>query len=473
MQKLLFKDLRETQIQVNGERKKDSYIENSFEINEELDRSIISFQESKNHPVYRWFKYKEGFSSTLVRYCIEYAKSKDLKINEIFDPFSGTATTLISAYEMGLNSTGIEVLPVANAIAKARKCAFEVDAKKFRKYIEKLEEFDLNKPSDWKFPHIRITKGAFPLDTEDALSAYQNYLEQIDDENIRYLFWFANLAILEKISYTRKDGQYLRWDRRARRKLSSKFEKNTIYSFEEAIKTKLNEIEKDFHKFQKTNNQNKANYTLNEGSVLNILPKLDGSSFDLVVTSPPYCNRYDYTRTYALELAFMSYSNDQVKDLRQKLLSATVENRSKQKSLKNFYSNLERSDVYQEVIDSYKSNTYLQDVLEYLKIRYENDELNNKNILRMVKNYFLEMAFVIYELSRVVKDHGYVFMVNDNVRYAGKEVPVDLILSTFAEKFGFGIDKIWVLSRGKGNSSQQMGTHGRKELRKCVYVWKK
>jgi len=30
-----------------------------------------------------------------------------------------------------------------------------------------------------------------------------------------------------------------------------------------------------------------------------------------------------------------------------------------------------------------------------------------------------------------------------------------------------------VLPNGKGNSSQQMGEHGREELRKCVYVWRK
>jgi hypothetical protein len=30
-----------------------------------------------------------------------------------------------------------------------------------------------------------------------------------------------------------------------------------------------------------------------------------------------------------------------------------------------------------------------------------------------------------------------------------------------------------VLLNGKGNSSQQMGAHGREPLRKCVYVWRK
>ncbi|MHC5048438.1 MAG: restriction endonuclease, partial [Planctomycetota bacterium] len=52
-------------------------------------------------------------------------------------------------------------------------------------------------------------------------------------------------------------------------------------------------------------------------------------------------------------------------------------------------------------------------------------------------------------------------------------VPVDLILSDFAAGFGLHVEHIWTLARGKGNSSQQMGAHGRQELRKCVYVWRK
>ena len=64
-------------------------------------------------------------------------------------------------------------------------------------------------------------------------------------------------------------------------------------------------------------------------------------------------------------------------------------------------------------------------------------------------------------------------MVNDNVQYAGEEVPVDLILSDLAERAGFKTKVIWVLERGKGNSSQQMGAHGRNELRKCAYVWQR
>ena len=91
----------------------------------------------------------------------------------------------------------------------------------------------------------------------------------------------------------------------------------------------------------------------------------------------------------------------------------------------------------------------------------------------MVKNYFFEMNFIIKELSRVLKPGGKVVMVNDNVRYNGDEIPVDLILSEFARHAGLRTEVIWILERGKGNSSQQMGIHGRKEMRKCVYLWSK
>ncbi len=56
-----------------------------------------------------------------------------------------------------------------------------------------------------------------------------------------------------------------------------------------------------------------------------------------VITSPPYANRYDYTRTYALELAWLGYDEHRFKTLRQTLLSATVENHSKRAELEAMY----------------------------------------------------------------------------------------------------------------------------------------
>ena len=40
-------------------------------INSDLSRAIVSFQANKNVPFYRWLKYKEAFSSELVRFFID------------------------------------------------------------------------------------------------------------------------------------------------------------------------------------------------------------------------------------------------------------------------------------------------------------------------------------------------------------------------------------------------------------------
>ena len=59
---------------------------------------------------------------------------------------------------------------------------------------------------------------------------------------------FALLCVLESMSYTRKDGQYLRWDYRSgRRNGKNPFDKGKILSFNEAIVEKLNEIKDDIN----------------------------------------------------------------------------------------------------------------------------------------------------------------------------------------------------------------------------------
>jgi hypothetical protein len=215
------------------------------------------------------------------------------------------------------------------------------------------------------------------------------------------------------------------------------------------------------------------NVQIINGSCLEQLPTLRDAGFDLVLTSPPYCNRYDYTRTYALELAFMGYGERDVSSLRQQLLSATVENKTKRETLLQLFQKHGREVEYRDSESAFDRQSALQEVLGLLREARDAGELNNSNIPAMVENYFFEMNLVIRQLARVLAPGGRVVMVNDNVQYHGEEVPVDLILSDLAVSAGLSVDSIWVLSKGKGNSSQQMGAHGRRELRKCVYVWHK
>ncbi|MEH1997297.1 MAG: DNA methyltransferase [Nostoc sp.] len=443
--------------------------QNKFLIHPSLTRLIVSFQANKTRPIYRWYKYKEAFSASLIEYLLQQYK---ITQGKVLDPFAGSGTALFAAREAGIDADGIELLPIGQQIINAKKLLdSEFTPEDFDK-IRNWSNLQVWKQSEQKkdLPELKITKGAYP---EVTINAIEQYLAAYKGENnkVQAVLNFVLLCVLESLSYTRKDGQYLRWDYRSGRGQSKKpFNKGEILEFDNAIANKISEIIDDLlpstqqvELFPIKNSQGQIH--LYGGSCLEIMPRLANSVYDAIITSPPYCNRYDYTRTYALELALLGISEKELIKLRQEMLSCTVENRLKDLLTIN-------SD-WKTALAIADSQNLLQAILKYLDNQKAKGALNNNGIPRMIRGYFYEMACVIQECFRVLKPGALLFMVNDNVRYAGASISVDTILSDFAQQLGFVIENILVLPSDKGNSSQQMGNHGRDPLRKCVYVWKK
>ncbi|MBI3592838.1 MAG: site-specific DNA-methyltransferase [Nitrospirae bacterium] len=442
-----------------------------LQVNRDLRRTLVSFQANKNEPGFRWFKYKEGFSSALVDYVLDRCK---VTRGEIIDPFAGSGATLFVASRRGLDSAGIELLPIGCEIIKARREAIS----RRSEVISALKKWKASnhwiesKQQGISFSHLAITNGAFPPNSEELLGKYLRAVSNLQQHPVRTVLRAAALAVLEEISFTRKDGQYLRWDYRSGRRQGEKpFNKGTIKDFSVAIREKLGQFIEDLDgspsllDLAPAPRHGKIRAIC--GSCLEQLPKLQANSFDALMTSPPYCNRYDYTRTYALELALLGVKEDALRVLRQRMVSCTVENREKE-GLDAFFS----PKTFERARAVFQSQELLNYIVDYLEALKEEDRLNNNGIPRMVKNYFWELTLTLIECWRILKPGAPFIMVNDNVRYAGISIPVDLMLSRIAEEVGFEVEKIWVLPVGKGNSSQQMGEHGREELRKCVYVWR-
>jgi len=390
----------------------------------------------------------------------------------VLDPFAGSGTALFTASDTGIDADGIELLPVGQQIILARKCLErEFTADDFAT----LKRWGIERPwcqSKIKIPlsKLRITDGAYPKQTLELIEQYIGTW-QGENNRIQPVLRFALLCVLESISFTRKDGQYLRWDYRSGRRQGTRpFNKGEIINFDKAICAKINEICHDLDAGKEpseffSSKVLQGDILLFCGSCLDIMPTLPENLYDAVVTSPPYCNRYDYTRTYALELALIGIGEDELSRLRQEMLSCTVENRAKDL--------LKINPEWTSAIAAADSQELLQAILRYLEDEKAEGRLNNNGIPRMIRGYFYEMACIICECARVMKPNTPLFMVNDNVRYAGASISVDMILSNIAEKLGFNVENILVLPNGKGNSSQQMGRHGRDPLRKCVYVWRK
>ena len=430
-----------------------------------LNRRLVSYQGNKKEPGFRWMKFKEGFSRAFVRRVI-----KEVGGARVLDPFSGIGTTVLTASACGASGTGIELLPVGMLAAEAMYLASgEVGIDNFRAQGSALlERVSSHRAAsiEHKYQHVRITERAFSQETEEQLAKAREFVAQMSDWRISTLLNFACMSVLEDVSFTRKDGQYLRWDYRSGRQLRSHVDIGPVVGLEQALEDKIDMISHDMGVMQREALHGEV--VLLRGSSLERLGELEDGSFDLVITSPPYANRYDYTRTYALELAWLGLDQRAIAELRQQLITATVENHSKVPKLET---QVGRCSTWRTALEHYESHRALREVLESL--RRQKGELSNPHVIRLLEGYFVEMAYVIAELARVLEPGGTVVMVNDNVQYHGEAVPVDQILGDFAEGSGLSCDKILTLPRGKGNSSQQMGRFGRTELRKCVYVWSK
>ena len=433
-----------------------------------LTRSLVSFQANKTRAVYRWYKYKEAFSAALIEHLLSEYK---INAGKVLDPFAGSGTAMFVASAAGMRAEGIELLPIGQQIISTKNLLEEFTEED----VVKIRRWSVTRP--WEksedrhpLPELRITRGAYPEQTLDAVERYMGLCRE-EGERVQAVLRFALLCVLESVSFTRKDGQYLRWDYRSGRPQGRRlFNKGAILPFNQAICSKLEEIVRDLEAVKQPTElfpveQLNGGTILYPGSCLDVMPTLPESDYDAVITSPPYCNRYDYTRTYALELALLGVGEKELVRLRQEMLSCTVENRAKDL--------LAMNPRWSNAIAAADGQELLQLILRYLDEQKAEGHLNNNGIPRMVRGYFYEMACVIAECSRVLRPNAPLFMVNDNVRYAGASIPVDLILSDIAESVGFNVEKILVLPNGKGNSSQQMGRHGREPLRKCVYVWRR
>jgi DNA modification methylase len=437
-------------------------------VQQSLTRSLVSFQANKTLAAYRWYKYKEAFSAPLIEHLLaRYAP--DAK--RILDPFAGSGTTLFVASAAGVGGEGIELLPIGQEIIEARKLLEEFTPDEVAVLRKWSTECPWTKTEERReLPELRITRGAYPAETRDAIERFMAALEN-EGERMRRVLRFALLCVLESVSYTRKDGQYLRWDYRSGRRQGQRpFDKGPIAEFARAVSAKLEEIAHDVETIERPAglfpaSRLNAGVGLRAGSCLSVMPALETAAYDAVITSPPYCNRYDYTRTYALELALLGVGEQELINLRQEMLSCTVENRAKDL--------LTMNPRWEAAVAAADAQGLLQTVLRYLEEQKAEGNLNNNGIPRMVRGYFYEMACAIAECGRVLKRGAPVVMVNDNVRYVGASISVDIILSDIAERLGFTVENILVLPGGKGNSSQQMGEHGREPLRKCIYVWRK
>jgi hypothetical protein len=168
-------------------------------------RQLVTYVLNKKLPVYNWFKYKEGFSRQLVYNILREWKAKRKDI--IFDPFAGCGTTLLACKELGYKAVGLDILPIAMFVAEV-KLQDWADIDILEKSVQSLMKEKFHKPK-LLFPKVSIIDLAFPKHIQDEILFYKERVLDFE-KPIQDFLMLGLMSILEKVSYTSKDGQFLR-----------------------------------------------------------------------------------------------------------------------------------------------------------------------------------------------------------------------------------------------------------------------
>lgn len=396
-------------------------------------RSLVSYVGNRNEPVLRWFRYKESFSAELVRRLIS-----EFGLNEkdfILDPFSGLGTTLYTAQGEGIPSAGVDLLPlssfVANTLTRVRTLDLDDVSRNYKILIENVGKEKLNGE---RLPDVPIISRAFTEEKIKELLLWRQAVSKLPSE-VQDFFMLLLLSVVESVSLTSKDGQFLRLIKRETPSIKTVFSKKYSQAYNDLLSIKT---------FQHGALLPDALVFPCDARKLSELPFPKAPT--AIITSPPYLNRYDYSRSYVLELC-LNFIRDaeHLKEIRHSLLRSHIE--SKRNGDK-------------------PPHEAVAEILDLLSTK----SMNNPKIPDMILGYFADMNEVICQLSKTLAENAKVAVVVGNVRFEGIIIPVDMILSDMAQRLGFYVEKI-VVTRYKGNSSQQMGKYGREKVRESILIW--
>jgi site-specific DNA-methyltransferase (cytosine-N4-specific) len=398
-------------------------------------RRLVTYVPNKKLPIYNWFKYKEGFSRELV---VRLFRECGLQPGDtVFDPFAGSGTTLMAGKELGIHGIGIDMLPTAVFVAKTKLTEWP-DIDVLLQAALRLTSAPFREPRS-TLPNVRIINLAFSKETQRELLFFRGEIEACD-QPVRDFLMLGLLNILEEVSNTSKDGQFLR------------LVEKKLPPVRDALRASLTQMIHDlsemrmFGLWPKTN----ARTTILLGDAREMcLPRKYIGAISAVITSPPYLNRYDYSRTYALELCLFSVkSHQEMVGVRHSLLRSHVESK--------------------EHAGKAVALPSLDEVLREVRTK----PLNNERLPVMIQGYFEDMNLVIQNIGKYLKPGGQAALVVANAQFNGENVPTDLRLCELAEKHNLSTESI-VVTRYKGNSSQQMAIYGRRPVRETILFWRK
>jgi len=372
--------------------------------------NTTTFIDNMRLPVHRWFKYSAGFSSQWAADVI-----RETGATRVLDPFAGSGTTVVAAEQLGVNSIGVDIHPFVSRVARA-KLKWRSDPDTFLARVSAVLDVVRSK-HDVPLPKSTLILRCFPDEAalKDLIRIRDAVFTLRQGDDYDELLWLAMVSIIRACSPAgTAQWQYI---------LPNKT-KARVAEPVEAFVLRAELFAEDMRAMAVFASSPEGILLETDARTLDGVP--DGWA-DLVLTSPPYANNFDYADATRLEQTFLEEIEgwSDLKPLRKSLMKSATQHMTGWDP--------------EEALESPLLDPIRSEILGVF------DELNavratkggNKAYHLMVLGYFYDSAQIWNAIRRSSAPGVNVcYVVGDSAPY-GVHVPVERWLGELALNQGF------------------------------------
>lgn len=393
-------------------------------------------------PIHRWYQFVLGYPPHLVRHYLD--KFGILQGQKILDPFCGTATTNVECLKSGISSYGIEANPMA-CFASRVKTNLKLDTVALRNYagyichsaIKSFEYLDIKE----HYSPIFLPSTALDPLTIKTLPAVDEEKQKVIPSGFISETPLKKILILKEIIYSITDVETKHFFMLALANLIVNKAGNIAFG-PEIYRTKPKQdidsinyfsaiaenMVRDLEKFQHI----EATSTIIFGDARKIdqyLPPSLCCKINGVITSPPYPNEKDYTRSTRLESVLLDFINNKT-DLRN----------LKENLLRSNSRNIFVRDTDDENIKKFERILQIARAIENKRLELHKDSGFERLYHRIVLHYFGGMFLHLQSLKPFLAPGAQLaYVVGDQMSFFRIHIPTAELLAEIAEFLGYSV----------------------------------
>lgn len=416
----------------------------------------------ENRAFHDWYRFVLSYPPHLVDYYIHDFKLR--KGNVLLDPFCGTGTSLIEAKLQHINSIGIEANPIAH-YASTVKVSWGVEPKTLLSKAKDIavecldslaaqgiDDINLTAPSLLLGENLRtlgpetmqliLTNSISPLPLHKAL-VLRNIIDQHSHEedyhHLRLAFAKTLVFSISNLRFGPEVGV-------------GKVKKDV-----RVVEKWLDEVSMMAHDLQLVFGQPYPEtrvYLADSREIERIIPP---KSVNAVITSPPYPNEKDYTRTTRLETVLLGFikTKQDLRNLKKGLVRSNT---------RGVY----KADEDDKWVENHPEIQRIASEIEEKRIELGKTSGFEKLYGRVTKLYFGGMARHLAGLRSVLRPGAYLaYVVGDQASYLRVMIRTGKLLAEIAQALGYEVVRIDLFRTRFATATQQ-------DLREEVVVlrWK-